>query len=489
MPAPRPGPRLYHYGPLRRSVSLATGIALILAAALATAAPASALPGPSTLATGFGADTLAFDGAQQPAWFSRLAQLGSSWVRIPVPWNAIAPATRPRGFKAANPADPHYNWYSVDAYLRDAAAFHQHALLMLSSPPSWALGRGAPRGAFPGTWRPSPSAFGAFAHAVAERYSGRFPDPFRPGHKLPRVSYFQAWNEPNLPTLLEPQWTRTQGRYVPASPTIYRALLNSMYAAVKSVQPRAHVLAAGLAPYGDPPGDARMHPMTFLDGLLCLSDPGLHPQPCRHPAHFDAVDIHPYGVTPTHRAFNRDDVSVADIGKLARALAAAGRTGRALPAGPKPIWVSEIDWDSAPDPGGVSLAEQASYLSRAFYVLWRQGVSHVMWYEPHDLIGNPRGSALDGGLFTNGGQPKPSSVAFGFPFVALRGAGGLTTLWGRAPRAGHATVEVARGATWRRLLTVTTTRGGVFYVRRRLGTGLMLRAVSGAVASYPWVTG
>jgi hypothetical protein len=245
--------------------------------------------------------------------------------------------------------------------------------------------------------------------------------------------------------------------------------LNASYAAIKAAQPRAYVLAAGLAPYGDRPGLARMHPVTFLRALLSRR------------ARFDAIDIHPYGLTPTHHALNSGDVSVPDLGRLRRVL-------RAHSAGSKPIWVTEIDWDSAPDPGAVSLARQAAYLARAFYELWRQGVSHVMWYEPHDLGGTPRGGGANAGLFATSGQPKPSSAAFGFPFVAIRG-GGLTTLWGRARRAGVVTIEVARRGGWRRLLRLHTTRGRVFFAVRRVGAHLSLRAVSGRVASYPWRTG
>ena len=245
-----------------------------------------------------------------------------------------------------------------------------------------------------------------------------FPIRFDPKRALPHVAYFQAWNEPNLPATLAPQWKRTRSGYVPASPAIYRGLLNAFYAGVKSVQPHASVLTAGLAPYGDTPGAARMHPVTFLEALLSRR------------ANFDALDIHPYGLTPTHHAFSPDDVSTPDLGRLRRVL-------RAHSAGSKPIWVTEIDWDSKPDPAAVSLAQQARYLAQAFYELWRQGVSHVLWYQPHDLGGTPRGGIPYGGLFTIDGQAKPASSAFRFPFVALRGTDGSTTLWGRAPIRGR----------------------------------------------------
>jgi hypothetical protein len=452
---------------LRLRLSLLGGILAVIFAL--TAPLASALTGPSTLATGFGSDTLAPEAGQANTWFGRMEQLGSSWVRIAVAWNVIAPSTRPAGFNPSDPGDPNYNWFVLDILVRDAAAYRQHAVLMVGSAPSWAEARGAPSWALPNTWRPSPVEYAAFARALAKRYSGRFPDPRQPGQTLPRVSYFQAWNEPNLPTTLAPQWRRTRHGYAPASPAIYRGLLNAFYAAVKAVQPQAYVLAGGLAPYGDRPGLARMHPVTFLRALLD-----------RH-ASFDAIDIHPYGLTPTHHASNPDDVSVPDLGRVRHVL-------RDRSEGSKPIWVTELDWDSKPDPAGVSLPQQARYLARALYELWRQGVSHVLWYQPHDLGGTPRGGIPDGGLFTGGGQAKPASVAFYFPFVAIGGST-LTTLWGRAPRAGVVTVEVAGRGRWHTLLRLRTTRGGVFLAQRAVAGHLTLRAVLGPVASFPCRTG
>ena len=45
----------------------------------------------------------------------------------------------------------------------------------------------------------------------------------RPGHSLPRVRLWGAWNEPNIDRLITPQWEGGQ----PASPGIYRSLVNA----------------------------------------------------------------------------------------------------------------------------------------------------------------------------------------------------------------------------------------------------------------------
>lgn len=55
-----------------------------------------------------------------------------------------------------------------------------------------------------------------------------------------------AWNEPNLSYYLAPQWTRAGGRWVAASPVIYRGLLNADDVAVPDVYKLARVLHAAV---------------------------------------------------------------------------------------------------------------------------------------------------------------------------------------------------------------------------------------------------
>src|SRR5436190_1082364 len=54
-----------------------------------------------------------------------------------------------------------------------------------------------------GTNSPDPGEFGQFAKAIALRYSGHF-------HGIPRVRYYQAWNEPNHYRHLNPQFEATK---------------------------------------------------------------------------------------------------------------------------------------------------------------------------------------------------------------------------------------------------------------------------------------
>jgi hypothetical protein len=460
------------------------------AAASVSLGHSASLPGPSFMSTGF-VDDSAFEGpapATRTTWLRRARQLGASWVRLGVYWQDIAPPTLTAGFDPSDPSDPGYNWSYLDAAVRDAIASGESVILTLFHPPTWALGSNPPSSVIPGTWRPSAAQLGAFAQAVARRYSGHFADPLRSGRDLPRVTHFQAWNEPNLPNSISPQWTRTRrGSLHPASPAIYRRLLNAVYFNIKRVQPRAYILAAGTAPYGDPPGGARMPPVLFVRELLCLHGAALRRARCPDPAHFDALDHHPYALTPTIKAFNRNDVSVPDLGKLNRILRTAERTRRALPRGPKPIWITELDWTSRPpDAAGIPIALQARYLSLAFYELWRQGVAHVFWYLIRDF---PFRSLTGAGVYFGDGRAKPSAAAFRFPFVALSGPRRRLTLWGDAPQAGTVKIERRRGRGWRAVIGVRTTRGRIFYTQRRVGSHVILRARIGRQVSLPWATG
>lgn len=464
---------------MRRRVCVLSAILAVLGATAAP--PAFALPGPSSFATGFGADTLIPDLGQTGTWFGRMEQLGSSWVRIPVNWAAIAPRGRPAGFNPSDPADPHYDWYSLDVAVRNAAAAGEQAVLMVVLPPAWALGGRAPASAVPGTWRPSPTDYGAFARAVAARYSGSY-------SSLPRVSYFQAWNEPNLPYYLAPQWARNgNGPWTPVSPGIYRGLLNAFYAGAKSAQPDSAVLAAGTAPYGDPPatGIGRMYPVTFLEGLFCLT-PRLGPAACPDPPHLDILDHHPYAAWPTVHARQAGDISVPDLDKIWRVVHAAQRLHRVVPDGPKSLWITEIDWESSPPPS--TLASQTQALALSFYELWQQDVSRVFWFEVIDPPLRPDTFA-GAGLYNADGSAKPATAAYRFPFVAVSATHHRYVLWGRAPRPGAVAVEKLTRTGWRRVVSLPTTRGGIFYTVHPLGAHLELRAVIGRAASPVWTTG
>lgn len=460
--------------------------------ALAIAAPAAAaLPGPSSMALGL-VDYPLFMQSPAPVqslWLGRAQALGSSYVRLDAYWSDIAPGRRPRRFKASDPGARAYRWSSLDEDVRAAAAHGQNIVLMAFGAPTWAEPGGVPSGVSAGTWFPNAADFGQFAHALAERYSGHFPDPLHRGRMLPRVRYFQAWNEPNLPTYLMPQWGRaSNGTWEPVSPGVYRSLLNSFYAGVKSVASSNVVLSAGTAPYGDPPGTAggRMHPVTFLQGVFCLTA-RYGPAPCPNPAHVDVLDDHPYSIGPTVKAHQALDISVPDQGKIWRIVRTAARYGRVLPRGPKSVWVTEIDWTSA-HPN--TPATQGQDVSVALYELWSQDVSHVFWFELRDPPPAQKNSFLTAGLYYSDGAPKPAAAAYRFAFAAVPRPHREMALWGRAPTTGAASVQELIKGAWRQITLLQTTSGGIFYtVVRVIPRDRQLRAVIHGISSPVFVTG
>jgi hypothetical protein len=250
-------------------------------------------------------------------------------VRVAVGWSGIAPAKRPTGFDPSNPNSPGYDWSATDNVVRDLAAHGLQVLITITSAPSWAAGAHPPKAVNPGSWRPDSKQLGAFATAIAERYDGRFPDPQNPESVLPRVRYWQPWNEPNLDYYLSPQWVRTAHGWAPEAPVLYRQMLNAFYAAVKRVASSNFVLMGGTAPYGDPIGSdplgqERTPPVDFYRTVFCRPGAPLSQLGCPDAVHLDGVDHHPYGVGgPEWHALNPGDVAVPDIYKITRVLTEA----------------------------------------------------------------------------------------------------------------------------------------------------------------------
>jgi hypothetical protein len=473
-----------------RFARLAVVASLLLAGA--SAPEAHALP---ALTTGFSADPVLTGGgaAERALWIRRAAAVGAGIVRVNITWSQVAPLTRPAGFDPADPSTRGYDWSGVDAAVRDLSSHGLQVLLNITFAPTWAEGAGRPASAQPGVWRPDPAQFASFARAAAVRYDGHFPDPSRPGAFLPRVRFWQAWNEPNLSYYLAPQWTPSGRGWVPASPTIYRQLLNAFYAAVKHVSPRNYVVTAGTAPYGDQPGGERMPPVEFDRALFCLRDDArLSPVSCPDPPHLDAVSHHPYGIEgPLWHALNPDDAAVPDLYKVARVLHAAERADHVMPSGPKGLWATEISWDSSPpDPQGVPIAEHARWLEQALFVLWSQGVDHVLWLQIVDALPNPSYAATyQSGLYYLDGNAKPAARAFSFPFIAHRVGRRQVQAWGRAARGGELAIEIRRGGRWHVLRKLLVRAHQVFLSTLALRGRAILRARVGAQISLAWTQG
>lgn len=464
----------------------------LLAAGLATVALAACGPQAQALSltTGFSADPVltGTTASNRAVWIPRAVGAGARLVRVNVLWSQVAPHDLPAGFNASDPSSPGYDWTGVDAAVRDLTNRGLGVLLTVWSAPRWAEGAGRPAYAPPGSWRPDATQFGEFATAIATRYDGGFAG-------LPRVRYYEAWNEPNLDLYLTPQWTQAGTRFVPSSPAVYRALLNSFYGAVKRVSSSNLVLGGATSPYGDtagadPPGQERMQPVAFDRYLFCLNgNSRLSPSSCPDPPHLDALDHHPYGVQgPTWHALNADDAAVPDVYKLARVLDAARRDHHVLPGGRKRLWVTEISWDSnPPDPRGVPIQRQARWYEQAMYVLWKQRVDTILFLQLADQPCTPDcGSSYQAGLYYMDGRPKPSLAAVRFPFLSNRLSHRRVQAWGLARRGGTVRIEVLRGRRWTAVRRLRVRPGRVFLANLPIRGRALLRAQLGPQTSLAW---
>ena len=470
---------------------------LAAAAALCTlsAAPAHAA---APLSTGFqdgGLETLNGPGELE-AGLANARRAGATVWRFGVVWRDVSPTKPPSTAAARDPSWDGYRWDRIDRIVRAATMAGLRPLGTVTVAPDWAEGPNPPP-ASPsmrdGAWRPSPTWMRAFATALATRYSGSHPDPLLPVFPLPRVPAWEPWNEPNLNLELAPQWTRKRGRWVETGPELYRRLHNAFYAGAKAADPGVTVIAGATAPYGDAPGGARMAPARFWRALLCVRDGKA--RRCGRTVRLDAVSHHPYPIGPPRRhARNRDDITIPDLARITRWLRPAVRAKTIRPARTTiPLWITEFSWDSRPDPNGLTLDQQATYLQGALYVLWQQGARTVVWFNLRDQAPDPSYAAtLQSGVFFRGltpllDTPKPSFTAIRFPFTAYRSAG-VARLWGRAPAAGAVIVEVRRGDAWVPAATLTAGANRVFTGRLRAGPNVTLRARQGTDASLSWRT-
>jgi hypothetical protein len=439
-----------------------------------------------TLTRGF-ADDVWFD-PSGPLWVAKTSVTGAKMVALEIDWREVEPHKPRRGNHPTSARDPDYRFRYIDTVLRRLEGSGLQPMLLVTDAPRWAQGRGGSRSAHAnGAYKPNTKALRELMTALARRYSGQFPDPRHRHRRLPRVRYFQAWAEANMTVKLAPQWTREHGHLVNTGPLMYRQLLNSFYAGVKAGDRHDQVVISGLAPYGDVPGGARTPPVSFLRTVLCLNN-RLVKQPCPDPPHFDVLASDPYDeiAAPTTRAANANDASAPDLGKLTKVVRAGLAAHTVLPAGHKPLWVTEFSYDSnPPNPYGLPIQKQARWLEESFYVFWREHASTVIWYLVRDQTGSFQTQYFSGVYFHNG-KPKPALQAYRFPFVVMPD-GHRAQAWGIAPFSGRLRVQRLVGKKrWKTVFSVNRRAGATYSRNLPLDAHGLYRALSYGVASLTW---
>ncbi len=173
--------------------------------------------------------------------------MGFGWVKQIFAWRDIEQIEK-----------GHYDWYRPDLIVDAAQGRNLKLLVRLDHQPFWAQADG---GAVPLASAPPKEYqdFGDFCHAVAERYQGR-------------IAAYQVWNEPNL--------SREWGNDLP-NPAEYVRLLAACYVGLKTADPNAMVISAGLAPTGTDddtamPDDRFVREMYAAGGAKYFDALGVH---------------------------------------------------------------------------------------------------------------------------------------------------------------------------------------------------------------------
>jgi len=230
------------------------------------------------------------------------------------------------------------------------------------------------------------------------RYSGTF---VAGGVTLPRVRYWLAWNEPNNPVFLTPQYKRIGKRWVIESARSYAKICNAVYSGVHAIGITAdRVGCGGTAPRGNnQPRSTRpsVSPLAFLSAVKA---DGLRT--------FDAWDHHPYYSSPSRAPAaavpNGKSIELGNINTLIRLVTKL--------YGNKRIWITEYGYETNPPDRifGVSWAKQAQYLTDAFAIVRHNPrIDMMLWF----LLRDDRSlNGWQSGLFTVGGKKKPAFAAF-----------------------------------------------------------------------------
>lgn len=142
-----------------------------------------------------------------------------------------------------------YVWAGSDRIALEAEEAGINLIFRVDHPPAWAIPPAPVEGE-----RALPvdvAAFQTFCHALAERYAGR-------------VRGYQVWNEPNL--------AREWNGLIPDAAG-YVEVLRACYSGIKTADPTAVVISAGLAPTGSGPPAA----LPDIDYLAAMYEAGAAP--------------------------------------------------------------------------------------------------------------------------------------------------------------------------------------------------------------------
>lgn len=311
---------------------------------------------------------------------------GIESIRLTLGWAAVQPT----------PTSP-YDWSGFDAALEIATRAGLRVLPAIGSPPRWVARKET---TMPVATARQRKAWADFLRAAVARYGpgGEFWDQtggvgvnYEPAIPNPvPVREWQIWNESNFFYFA-----------YPVSPSAYGRLVTISSKAIKSVDPKAKVVLAGLFAEPKAKGKRGMPATTYLQRLYDV--PGL-----KH--RFDAIDLHPYAVDSE------------ELERMTEEFAAVARENRDRPA----LYLTELGWGSEDNFEEVAFEQgprgQVKQLRASYkYLLQnarRLNLKSAYWFSWKDLPGSC--TFCDSVGFFRAGpkfRPKPAWHAF----VAITG--------------------------------------------------------------------
>ncbi len=427
-----------------------------------------------------------------------IKSLGVDVVKVPLIWTLVAPdplGTAAPQFDATDPsAYPPRAWNRYDYLVEEAHLLGLRVYFQFAPPvPRWAIAPNFPR--TPGTeilgQVPSFTLFNQFVQAVGRRYSGSEHDIH--GRRIPRVSEWGIWNEPNWQNWLNPTHLEVDGVRQTSQPMLYRGLVGSAW---KGLSASGHgsdtILIGETANIGTVP------PLQFIEDVYCVGptyqpltgaaataagcpssgdrssfvsdNPGLFRMSgwAHHPYDFDIPPNQPSSVP--------GEVTLANVAKMERVLGGVFAGYGASRSGGIPIYLSE--WGYVTNPPNpeyhTTLAEQATWLNQGEYMMWSKPfVKGLAQFLLVDVAPPPSSSpsaaewlhSFTTGLMFYNGKPKPALAAYRIPiWLPDARPGPRVSVWGELRPADHSTTQTGSidfapsGSTvWRTLATVRTT--------------------------------
>jgi Glycosyl hydrolase catalytic core len=373
-------------------LTAAAGVAIATSPPADSASSSSSAAQRSRILVGFYDDEQIYG---RTVWaFRQLRTLRAGIVRVTVNWAGVA---RRRPVSHANPADRAYDWAAVDEIVVQARRNKVRVLLTIFGTPRWA---GRAKNRLPRRM----IHLRQFAHAAAMRYSGTYmvkEHENEPVRRLPAVRHWLAWNEPNNPVFLRPQWRRVRGTWRPQSAFDYAKICSAIWSGVHSTRLGGEKVACGgTGPRGNDAPRSKRPSTSPLVFLTWLRRAGL--------TRFDAYAHHPYYSNrferPTTVPRSKKEVKLGNIGVLIK------RVDRLF--GPKRIWITEYGYQTRPPDRmfGVRYAAQARYVHQAFAVARKtRRIDMLVWFLIRD---ERRLSGWQSGVVTVRGKRKPSFRAF-----------------------------------------------------------------------------